>query len=96
MAQRVLSSTFPDFQSFVFWSRLLIHPSGVEEVLDLGEHEHITSCLISTSGNSANTDSFRQAKVIPTLATNKQTTIFAKRLGSVFELQSHLECHMKA
>ena len=31
------------------------------------------SCLISTSGNSANTDSIRQAKVIPTLETNKQT-----------------------
>ena len=48
-------------------SRLPIHPRGVEGVLDLGEREHIPSCLITTSGNSANTDSIRQAKVIKLL-----------------------------
>ena len=40
--------------------------------MDFGESEHRPMCLISTSRNSANTDSIHQAKVIPTLETNKQ------------------------
>ena len=53
------------------WSRLLIHPQGVE-----GAHNFL--------GNSANTDSIRQAKgepgqapvPTPTLETNKQTIFY--------------------
>ena len=41
--------------------------------LAFGEPEHRPSSLISTSGNFANTVLICQAKVIPTLETNKQT-----------------------
>ena len=37
------------------------------------------SCLISTSESSANTDSIRQAKIIPTLDTNKQLSTKRKK-----------------
>jgi hypothetical protein len=35
---------------------------------------HNYMCVISTSRSSVNTDSIRQAKVIPTLGTNKQVS----------------------
>ena len=58
----------PGFSKFVFGSRLPIHHVGVEEVL--GTDHHVS--LVPWAGNSANPDSICQAKVIPTLETNKQ------------------------
>ena len=45
----------------------------MEQVLLLTQLNNLItpSCLISTSGSSANTDSIHQAKVNPTLETNK-------------------------
>ena len=53
------------------WSRLLIHPRGVE-----GAHDFL--------GNSANTDLIRQAKGVltPTLETNKQVDVCYNVMGS--------------
>ena len=47
-------------------------PRGVEGVLGFWEREHRPSCLISTSGNYANMDLIRQAKVQSYPETNKQ------------------------
>ena len=63
-----------------FWSRLLIHPRGVE-----GAHDFL--------GNSANTDLIRQAKgepgqapvPTPTLETNKQELILPHYLYRILK-----------
>ena len=48
-------------------------PAVWREFLAFGERELRPSCLISTLGNSASTDLIGQAKVFPTLETEKQT-----------------------
>ena len=56
-----------------------------------GKREHKQSCLISTSGNSANTDLIRQAKVVPTLETNKPPFLCSEGPAvsrSLFKLKS--------
>ena len=73
--------SFSKVNNLVPWSRLLIHPCGVE-----GAHDFL--------GNSANTDLIRQAKgepgqalvPIPTLETNKFQFIIKILAFVIFEL----------